>query len=232
MTANSGLYRELFSLCSGGMGFSKGPSPRYELKITELMREQWQDLCVRFGVTDDDINSFYLAARGNYIIPEKAVETRLLLSDILAGETLSIVFSTCAANHNLLKLLKLDDNNYLVLSKYRDLKQTDVYTLSQSTHLHRFEETDMPAIGKVKLSAVFFHQPTIFHYTLDSALLPNYRRTETATSIMPIIRKIKNILPDEMTKEQLHEILVLAASLGVSTFTIRQTIDTYTSSPL
>lgn len=170
-----------------------------------------------------------MAARGNFYVPELLYEPTLKLTDVLAGETLGIVYELGKGQHGLLELIKLDTRRYLVKTGNSAVPQGTIYSLPPFLAFHRLEEVNLPSIGRVMIRGVRFKQPSTFHYALDMGLLKNYRRVKVQTSIFELYTRLGHLVPQTMSAEDLAEILNMASTMGVSTFCIRQIIDALTT---
>lgn len=232
MTVSKVLYSQLYLETCRGMGYvRRGSSSRYELYVNDPTQKQWNAIKELTYATGQDLEGFLQGARGNYTEDTLPVEYELFFNEILPGEVFSIVYQQSSqTDHGEVELLKLDRDHYLVIgSKHSSLTIGTVCTINDGTYICRMHSVSIPNVGNVHVSHIAFKIPTTFHRLLDVALLPGFRQSKTATSIMPLYDWLLHVLPEELQTEQLTELFELTAKLGVSTYVVRRIIDCITS---
>lgn len=208
----------------------RGSSLRHELLLGNLKDSEWYDVRLQTHASGEDLNLFYQGARGNFSAGEQEIVYELVLSEILPGEHLTIVYIV-SQNSPAAKigLLKLNERQYMLTNTVNDsLQKGQVYELDPQTKLLRFKTTTLPIIGPITLRHLHFDTPSPFHRMLDTALLPGFRRKRVASDIVPLYNLMAELSQSEISKEGMSALLNLMSQLGVSTFCSRILFDCLT----
>ena len=225
MSVNKRLYRDLFQQCVKGMSLNKGLAfSRFQFDLSALNCDQWNSIKYSHCVSNEEIDDFFQCCRGNYHEVEENWVYSLELCKLLVGESFVLGYG----EDSFLRLLKIDELNYMIRGGNTPLKIGTLFSLDPYLRLHRQEETDLPGIGNVKLQFIKFVLPSPFHYSLDLALLRNHKQTPVDNSIMELYVLLKEIIPRHIDLEMLREVINLTQSKGISTFGVREIIDALT----
>lgn len=231
MPLNKELYKMLFDeSCRGMHRVQLSDRVRYELNLVEPSRQRWNDIRQLTGASNQEMDEFFQAAKGQYYVADISNPFPTKMSEILAGEHFSMNLSCKSDNSSSwISLLKLTPDHCLVTdSKLAKIVKGTTLIISPDT-LFSSAKCQFPQLGEVQVDYMRFFPPTTYHRTMDMALLPKFRKTHVAENITAINNYLIEMVQTDNDLYAVQKMLTMLAENGISTYSARVMMDTATT---
>lgn len=231
MSVNKEVYKLLFEESCRGMCLTeRGTSTRYEMTLREPGSERWNEIKTLTHTSNEEMDSFFRGAKGEYFVSEQHMDYPILVREILAGEYLKLVFQNATnGDPRNVKLIKLSPVCFLVThSTIQSLPCGESINIPENFTFQK-GPLNIPTVGNINLVNLFFLPPSSYHQKLDVSLLHNFHKTKVAPDIRTVYNQAACMIQHDSSKDEIQQLLDLLAETGTSTFAARIFFDTLTT---